>query len=64
MILSADKCIHHYVIDTPNGSMVIGTCRKCGHAREFITAGTGYGVDRDTPYGRKSRFGDLVDIAR
>lgn len=28
-------CRHHWVIDTPNGSVSSGRCKRCGVAREF-----------------------------
>ena len=29
------ECRHHWVIDTPNGAMSGGQCKRCGAAREF-----------------------------
>ena len=28
-------CRHHWVIETPNGSVSSGRCKRCGVAREF-----------------------------
>jgi hypothetical protein len=28
-------CRHHWVIDTPNGALSGGRCKRCGAAREF-----------------------------
>lgn len=28
-------CRHHWVIDTPNGSVSGGRCKRCGVTREF-----------------------------
>ncbi|MEO8540455.1 MAG: hypothetical protein ABI577_12000 [bacterium] len=28
-------CRHHWVIDTPNGSLSSGRCKRCGVAKEF-----------------------------
>ncbi len=28
-------CRHHWVIDTPNGAVSGGRCKRCGAAREF-----------------------------
>jgi len=32
---SSALCRHHWVIETPNGSLSRGRCKRCGHAREF-----------------------------
>ena len=29
-------CAHHWVIPAPNGPTSEGTCRLCGHQREFV----------------------------
>jgi hypothetical protein len=29
------KCIHHWLIETPDGKTSLGTCRLCGEIREF-----------------------------
>jgi len=29
------QCRHHWVIATPNGTMSVGRCRRCGAVREF-----------------------------
>jgi hypothetical protein len=28
-------CRHHWVIDTPNGAVSTGHCKRCGAARDF-----------------------------
>jgi len=28
-------CRHHWVIETPSGSLSLGRCRRCGAVREF-----------------------------
>lgn len=28
-------CVHHWVIDPPEGRASIGTCKKCGTSEEF-----------------------------
>ena len=30
-----ETCVHHWVIDPPEGPMSQGICRKCGTTREF-----------------------------
>lgn len=33
------ECVHHWLIESPNGSrLVAGRCKKCGAAREFPAA--------------------------
>ena len=30
------ECVHHYMIDSPNGAMYLtGQCKKCKHKRLF-----------------------------
>jgi len=33
--ISSALCRHHWVIDTPNGAVSSGRCKRCGVAREF-----------------------------
>ena len=33
--MTATKCPHHWIIETPDGPMSIGRCRLCGEEREF-----------------------------
>ena len=28
------KCVHHWMIESPNGKISMGTCNKCGKKRE------------------------------
>ncbi len=32
---SAAMCRHHWVIETPNGAVSSGRCKRCGTARAF-----------------------------
>ena len=48
----ASDCVHHWVIDEPNGPTSNGTCKVCGAAREFKNSIQGSGWDRD---GRRRR---------
>ena len=25
-----DKCVHHYILEPPNGANCLGVCKKCG----------------------------------
>ena len=29
------SCVHHWQIDSPNGPVSPGTCKRCGEMREF-----------------------------
>ena len=31
-------CCHHWVIETPNGAVSAGFCKRCGATREFKNA--------------------------
>jgi len=38
-------CLHHWVIDPPEGAVSKGTCRSCGEERDFPNAPQGrYGA--------------------
>ena len=38
-------CLHHWVIDPPNGPVNKGTCRSCGEERDFLNYNEGdYGA--------------------
>lgn len=30
-----ESCAHHWIIETPNGPVSTGTCKKCGATKEF-----------------------------
>ena len=30
-----EKCVHHWIIDAPDGRISLGKCRFCGLVREF-----------------------------
>ena len=30
-----DGCVHHWVIDPPNGAVSMGRCKSCGEEQEF-----------------------------
>jgi len=32
---SGGRCIHHYLLESPNGPVTKGVCKKCGHRKEF-----------------------------
>jgi hypothetical protein len=34
----AKKCIHHWMIETPNGRESRGVCRSCGRKRAFANS--------------------------
>lgn len=29
------QCAHHWIIESPNGPISAGTCKKCGATKEF-----------------------------
>ncbi len=35
-----ENCVHHWIIDTPEGPTSLGQCKKCGLAREFCNIWT------------------------
>lgn len=43
-------CQHHWIIDTPRGSLSAGRCKRCGEIREFKNS-TEYVWDDDSGSG-------------
>ncbi len=35
MTTEAPPCVHHDIIEVPDGPISIGTCKKCGREREY-----------------------------
>ena len=31
-------CVHHWLIESPNGSTSAGVCKRCGETRDFANA--------------------------
>ena len=50
--VTESDCMHHWVIDEPNGPTSMGTCKICGLSQEFRNSIQGSGWDRD---GRRRR---------
>ena len=40
-------CMHHWLIDQPNGPTSMGKCKICGASQEFNNSVQGTGWDRD-----------------
>ena len=32
------SCVHHWLIDTPNGRESTGTCKRCGSTKSFANS--------------------------
>jgi hypothetical protein len=43
------RCVHHWILDAPNGATVKGICKKCGAEREFSSL-----CDNDPENGRRA----------
>lgn len=41
-------CRHHWVIETPNGAVSQGRCKRCGVAREFRNSSEEVQWDRES----------------
>jgi len=41
------ECLHHWVIDTPNGATSAGHCKRCGVEKEFRNSSEEMQWDRD-----------------
>tara|TARA_Y100000590_G_scaffold407766_1_gene498318 strand:- start:4063 stop:4251 length:189 start_codon:yes stop_codon:yes gene_type:complete len=40
------QCVHHWVIEKPNGPVSYGKCKNCGEHSEFKNSIQGSGWDR------------------
>jgi hypothetical protein len=63
-------CRHHWVIDTPNGAVSGGRCKRCGVAREFRNSSEDLMWDSDSfslngsrYRGRRSEGGSSSDLS-
>ena len=45
----SDGCVHHWVIDPPNGAVSKGRCKACGEEKEFRNS-----FEYSSWYGNKS----------
>ncbi len=36
--VSISECVHHIIIEPPEGPVSIGVCKKCGLVKEYDTA--------------------------
>ena len=48
-------CVHHWMIDSPNGPVSMGTCKVCGMSSEFKNSIQGSGWDRESPQSKRAR---------
>ena len=46
---ASDGCVHHWVIDPPNGAVSKGSCKVCGEEKEFRNS-----FEYSSWYGNKS----------
>ncbi len=46
---ASDGCVHHWVIDPPNGAVSKGRCKACGEEKEFRNS-----FEYSSWYGNKS----------
>ncbi len=46
---ASDGCVHHWVIDPPNGAVSQGRCKACGEEKEFRNS-----FEYSSWYGNKS----------
>ena len=49
------ECMHHWMIDSPNGPTSKGTCKLCGQESEFRNSAQGTGWDRESPQSKRIR---------
>ena len=54
-IQTDSECIHHWVIDKPNGPVSYGKCKNCGEHSEFKNSVQGSGWDRGPGAGKSDK---------
>ena len=52
---TVSDCMHHWVIESPNGPTSQGVCKLCGALGEFRNSMPGSGWDRGNPQARRLR---------
>ncbi len=52
---AVSDCVHHWMIESPNGPVSMGTCRVCGESSEFKNSIQGSGWDRESPQSTRAR---------
>ncbi|MEX2245286.1 MAG: hypothetical protein WEC75_01250 [Dehalococcoidia bacterium] len=45
-------CIHHWKIESPQGALSRGICKRCGEEKEFPNSAEDYLWERDVPQSR------------
>ncbi len=48
-------CMHHWLIESPNGPVSVGVCKICGEKGEFKNSIQGSGWDRENPQSKRAR---------
>lgn len=52
---AVSECVHHWMIESPNGPVSMGTCKVCGESSEFKNSIQGSGWDRESPQSKRAR---------
>ncbi len=52
-------CQHHWIIDTPQGALSSGRCKRCGEEREFRNSANDYIWDGDSSSSGYGRHGGV-----
>jgi len=57
-----EPCIHHWIIDPPDGQISMGRCKRCGQEREFYNYVACSQWDNESSFSvRRTAFEDDVD---
>ena len=57
--VEAGACRHHWIIETPQGALSNGRCKRCGEGREFRNSANDYIWDGDSSSGGYGRLGGV-----
>ncbi len=52
-------CRHHWIIETPQGALSSGRCKRCGEEREFRNSANDYIWDGDSSSSGYGRLGGV-----
>ncbi len=59
--VQTDECRHHWLIESPQGALSSGRCKRCGEEREFRNSANDYIWD-DESSSSGARYGRLRNV--
>lgn len=62
-VVDDSGCRHHWIIEPPQGSTSMGTCKVCGTSREFRNSSEDIVWENESPAVNRSSWGRTSDVA-